>query len=488
MDFKRTTYALSSYSEGCLAWQKEETQKYFKPTVIFFPILLRRNLFLHESQFKNHESYIQYKKFIASIPAEIRKLVRPLGKYQWLSLEALCHIEHFDDFLKQETDNNSLQYIVAAWTLAMACNQPFSRRLALVRDVMYTERSKVIASLLDLPSKKSLLKLFNQFSIDDMDPEFISILYHFSKEKKLYTALQKNPKTRKVIVSKMYYELPDWLITPLIVKALNSSPDYINSLRGIFPPLIREAEGTQRQQILASLKSVKDYRSLEVKLAELSQDFLLAGDFPAPPFKGSKKLAAIETGADLKKEGLAMHNCVAGYVEEILRGESCFYHWDDGSGEAATVQLTQDSDNFWYFEEALGFDNTELQYGTLLKIKNELARLMPQKELPILSGSVAGTCYYKAAHLWSSINTESQIVLRREPDNPYDPLAVAVFLSKDNELFQLGYIPRIYNDEIASLMDEGQGLLARVIYKEERGTYRHIGLQVSISGTEENAG
>ncbi len=481
--YKDVDYVVSSFKKSCKIWKKESRERYFKPAVISFPIInLIRNetRLLSERAFSDHQAYVEYKKFMYSIPKRFQPLIVSLNQYQYLALEALYYIEDFEAFLKQEIKNQSLNYIVAVWVLSNAKNQPLEKRIEITNEAIYSSRRKVISSLLELPCKKTLLKMINNFDIEDIDCELISALYYFSCNEKLYTAFTKSRKLKRKNIFIAYYELPDWLMLPKIVKAVNQIPEHIKSLSAVFPPMVLNARKEKRKEILASLKYVSSYRNLEHRLAALTQKFTFEKEFPLPPFKGSKNLEAIDTGIKLKREGLRMHNCVAGYVDEVLQNQSYFYHWDDGSGEPATIQLSPDYNEIWFLEEALGFDNEELTEETLFKIKKELVHIMPGQKLPIDICAVAGTFYYEADKLWQYINTSSTIVLEREPTNEYDKLAIIVFLELNNALFKLGYIPRTSNAELARLMDKNQTLKADVIKKENENSFNGISLCISL--------
>ncbi len=483
-NYKGEDYALMPFKNGCRAWKKEANGKFFKPTVINYPLILpsyKKINLLSDFEFASMESFYQYKEFIASIPKNIKLLISELGKYQYLALEATYYIEEFKDFLKQEQECKSLNYIIAIWSLSLAHNMPFTKRISLVKNAIYSDRCKMLSSLLYLPSKKRLLKILNKFIIDDIDNDLISILYYLSSDNKLYTALRNNIVLKKSIISKMYYELPDWLITEEIINALNALPKHIDSLKSVFPPVILNAEQKRQKEILKVLKDVTTYQSLENKFAILTQRLVLKEKFPPPPFKGSKRLEAISTGDRLKQEGLQMHNCVAGYIDSVLNNESYFYHWDDKSGEPATVQVSINKDyNYWYLEEALGFDNEELTKKTVFKIKKEVIRLMPDKKLPIGTCEVAGTYYYELKNKWDEINKTSKIILQREPNNEYDALAIIVFLEINGNFFKLGYIPRYRNNEFAKLLDINQKLRADVIEKNENDSYKDIEILISL--------
>ena len=71
---------------------------------------------------------------------------------------------------------------------------------------------------------------------------------------------------------------------------------------------------------------------------------------------------------------------------------------------------------------------------------------------------LAGFRYHHGERLWPLLQPGQPLRLVREPDNPYDPLAVRI----DWRGRKLGYLPRTGNASIARLLDQGQPLEVRI--------------------------
>ena len=83
-----------------------------------------------------------------------------------------------------------------------------------------------------------------------------------------------------------------------------------------------------------------------------------------------------------------------------------------------------------------------------------------RRPLTLLETFVAGTAYYEARRVRRGLRPGDLLVLRREPDNPYDDLAIEVFTHAGAKL---GYVPRADNEPFARLLDAGNALKASVI-------------------------
>ena len=70
--------------------------------------------------------------------------------------------------------------------------------------------------------------------------------------------------------------------------------------------------------------------------------------------------------------------------------------------------------------------------------------------------------------------------LVREPDNPYDPNAIAVKLAN----IPLGYVPREIAKELAPEMDSGRRFIAFFVKRNESPRYDTVGFTIRIEEVE----
>lgn len=98
----------------------------------------------------------------------------------------------------------------------------------------------------------------------------------------------------------------------------------------------------------------------------------------------------------------------------------------------------------------------------------------------LLECDVAGVAYYDAQAALPDLKPGARLVLRREPGNRHDTLAIEVLTAAG---LKLGYVPRLHNPVIARLMDAGKRLEAKVVeiglplsdyLVEEHGDLIHI--------------
>lgn len=87
-----------------------------------------------------------------------------------------------------------------------------------------------------------------------------------------------------------------------------------------------------------------------------------------------------------------------------------------------------------------------------------------ERSILLLKTNVAGFRYYEGQRLWPGLRANELLRLVREPSNPHDAKAVAVYRQGE----KLGYIPRADNSVIATLMDQNRVL--RAFIQEKRQT------------------
>ncbi len=82
----------------------------------------------------------------------------------------------------------------------------------------------------------------------------------------------------------------------------------------------------------------------------------------------------------------------------------------------------------------------------------------PGPEAPLFTCFVAGFQFHEGPAIIDRLRPGLALDLRREPDNPHDRRAIAVYAGPNH----IGYIPRAINTIPAEMMDQGQLLAATV--------------------------
>ena len=98
------------------------------------------------------------------------------------------------------------------------------------------------------------------------------------------------------------------------------------------------------------------------------------------------------------------------------------------------------------------------------------------RDLLIQEGPVAGFQYHDGESVWSHLSAGGPLRLLREPGNPHDRRAVAVYWGDA----KLGYVPRVANTAVSQMMDRGERLTARVEHlRESRDPWKRVGISIA---------
>jgi hypothetical protein len=83
---------------------------------------------------------------------------------------------------------------------------------------------------------------------------------------------------------------------------------------------------------------------------------------------------------------------------------------------------------------------------------------LPRRHVLLQELPLAGFQHHRGEGVWPFLDLGAELELRREPYNPHDRYAIAVWFKNE----RLGYVPRKHNRLLAELMDRGERLGARV--------------------------
>ncbi len=101
---------------------------------------------------------------------------------------------------------------------------------------------------------------------------------------------------------------------------------------------------------------------------------------------------------------------------------------------------------------------------------------------PLFDFAIAGGHYHSLPIARGLLTPGVRLRLRREPENPHDPNAVAVMLGD----MRLGYVPRRANLPVAALLDGGAEIEAEVIshldLKGDRDDLRDVAWTTAADG------
>ena len=401
------------------------------------------------------------REILSDIPFAIRAVAAPFGDAQWLALEGMRHVDGFADFLRQELAGAGPNFVTCCWVVAQARWAGRARRLELAVRMMHTPRAALLTELTDITG------------IDDVVVRLLSRAAPGEACERLLlclTGLAATPEGRRLLLAMPQIShdltlalrlLPPWLQHPGIARALSEGGSK-DGLRTLLDGAILFADEARRPAILRSLAGARRWDELARRLRLWSDRLRREAPFPPPPIPGiDQLLEPIRNGAELEAEGKHMRHCVADYEHEVRLGGLYYYRWL--GAERATVELASSDPGTWHLNEHLGRGNATLSpatVGAIAQIVERQLAAMPPPDPHPLDIYVAGTAYHRARDVFDRLRVGQRLVLRREPANPYDRLAIEV-LTEDGA--KLGYVPQAHNRDPAARMDAGEAVEAWIV-------------------------
>jgi hypothetical protein len=99
------------------------------------------------------------------------------------------------------------------------------------------------------------------------------------------------------------------------------------------------------------------------------------------------------------------------------------------------------------------------------------------REIMLIECHIAGTTHRDLKAVEPSLAPGAFLVLKREPANAHDALAIMIFNEAGH---QLGYVPRAKNEALARLMDAGKLLFGKLEAKEWVGDWLKVEARIYL--------
>ncbi len=314
---------------------------------------------------------LSWLRWFATIPVEIRKLIRRFSTRQWHMLSFLARCEKPAMDLTQS--NPALAYALASnWVYHRpAVNRPLRSARTLLKPC---RNQRQILAWLGFPgteaARKVLAKVIHQ-SIDIPTLFYLRQGMAYSSALKAMSHLQRlNAGVIRVLAVPELFELvsPAFLDEVAYcrkedrhIKAAYILRDCASMFRMLNPDRRFPGPVFRLRHLMELHETLID----ELNLARWS--FQKIG-FPHPPLKGSDIIVPITTSDELIEEGRIQQNCVATYLEWVARGPYVYIYrilWP----ERCTLAITKYGDK-WFLSELKKAGNASVSPNTR-KIVND---------------------------------------------------------------------------------------------------------------------
>jgi hypothetical protein len=99
------------------------------------------------------------------------------------------------------------------------------------------------------------------------------------------------------------------------------------------------------------------------------------------------------------------------------------------------------------------------------------------REIMLIECHIAGTSHRNVKEVEPELAPGAFLVLKREPDNAHDKLAIMIFNESGHHL---GYVPRVKNEALARLMDAGKLLFGKLEAKQWVGDWLKVEARIYL--------
>jgi hypothetical protein len=120
---------------------------------------------------------------------------------------------------------------------------------------------------------------------------------------------------------------------------------------------------------------------------------------------------------------------------------------------------------------------TRFFLGLSLGLAVSLTALAGDVRILVQSSPLAGFRYYAGETLWLDMREGDRLTLMREADNPHDANAVRIEWRGQ----KLGYLPRAENRAVATAIDNGDAVDARIAkLRQHRNPWQRVLIEVFV--------
>lgn len=322
-----------------------------------------------------YEAKAAFAGYFSTIPSRTRGLISGLGIYQWLALDLIWQVPEFARFLDQELFADNEQYIFACFALSRISWESRKKRRELVHLIMTRKRREFLSELAGSPCREATVRMLTKLGGEPQEKEVYLHLIESMNNPKLAKLLSHAKQVIPELITSLS-KLPPEFQLPNVSHLLQDRETGSYAL-DILNNTIKRLNPVERCKVADSFRHVWSLEDLDNWHLKWGEKFLRNEPLPFPPFPGSDRLRPLNNVDALLKEARRMGNCLDTLIEDVLDGDTYFYHWT--GPEPATVMLRSDCAFGWGLYEALGKHNENLKYVTRQLIEETVAGQLEPK-------------------------------------------------------------------------------------------------------------
>ena len=162
--------------------------------------------------------------FFDEIPSNYRRLVAPLGGFQWLALNAIAAEPSFADYLAAELVEFGPSFVATCWTLSLDRLQNQARRTELARSMIDCPKLELGSRSSGWPWGATEIEILGRYRPAEPGINFQHWLIWCLRDPERRTQLARTPVINKSIVE-WAARAPIWMCEPNVLMALSEGGD-----------------------------------------------------------------------------------------------------------------------------------------------------------------------------------------------------------------------------------------------------------------------
>jgi len=298
--------------------------------------------------------------YFATVPARPRRLVAPMGRYQWAALDLIWQLPGFAQFLDGELVRDHGQFVFACLALAGVERLKRRARRRLGAAMMRVRRHRLLGGLAGARPSRAIGAALARLGDGPCPAAVYARLVGACAQPAAVKALGHLNRLGAAEIA-VLCALPQGARRPRLIEVLAGLPDPLALAEGV-AGLIEKLPPPWDGRAIQALARVANAAALARWLDRWDRRRERLLPFPPPPIAAAAGLEPIASGDALRAEGRRMGNCLGTLVGAVLDGAAYFYRWTGPT--PADVMIERDERGQWRLAAALAANNHPLDRHT----------------------------------------------------------------------------------------------------------------------------
>lgn len=289
-----------------------------------------------------------FSAYVEEIPYNFRRFVAPLGRWQWVALEAIWLIPEFAKFLESETKERKNSFLEVCYILANVQSLSSNERMQFNLAIMYQKRRKTLSDLTSENYGNQMVRNLSKIDTTNLSKVQLEAIMSIFSNKEIADQISHLDKISESLVRILERSVA-WRLEPkticLISRIYQNKELYLFIERGLHRLFSRleHKQGkkgiTNIKENFALSKGIPEFRLILRAWSALDWD---SYSFPSPSTLGNKKLIPITSLKEVIEECIrenGLRRSLIQYRYELFEPDHYVYYYKWLGDEPATVVL-----------------------------------------------------------------------------------------------------------------------------------------------------